>query len=87
MRTKQIKPGDIINVKEEHKEVLEGFMDRESGIKSGLTFLSEALKLANKQTWKMVNALYPETKDFICNINSKDMKIKVLYKRSDKGEA
>jgi hypothetical protein len=86
MRIKQLKPNDVIDVKEEHKKILEGFMDRESGIKSGLTFLSEALKQANNQTWKMINALYPETKGFICNLDSKEMKIKVLYKKRGRGE-
>ncbi len=80
-KKKELKPGDVIDIKPEHQSIIKSMIEDETGLKHGLAALSEMLKNRHQQTWEAVNSLYPEIADYICTITPEEDIIRVLYKR------
>lgn len=78
-----LKYGDIIPIKDEHKEHIQCLSDGIDAAKSGIDALSQSLMCCQKRLWKAIKEYYPETEGRMCSLNSKELHIRIEGKLKD----
>ena len=73
-----IKFGEIIPVKEEHKEAFKDLANRLRGAKSAFEQATEMIRKAEEDLFENVPKLMPELKDRRISFNHRDLTFKVL---------
>jgi RNA binding exosome subunit len=80
MKMKTLKPGDVIKPKKEVKKDLKSTFNRTRNIKEVLSQIMDSIAQEERELWRLVKELYPETKDFHLAFDSKTGNILVKNK-------
>ena len=77
---KKMAIGKKVKIKEEDKELLEGFSERISSIVTAIETLSVSLEERKRDFWSIVDRLYPELSGYEKYYNKKKQEIIILEK-------
>lgn len=80
MKTKELKPGDIIEVREDLKELFGEWFKDLNYLQAGIEALITSHIGKSREIWKRIEILYPETKDWKITHNAKTGNLTLIRK-------
>lgn len=84
MKKEEIYPGKVIEMKEEHKELIKSHFDSSSRMAFAIKKQMAMWTADYEAIWKTVGALYPKIKEWNCSHDSEKGTLTVLHKKDTK---